>query len=195
MTACTFVSPAQVELANKRAPLEERKQKRAASSAATDATAQVQPAAESAKPPSRVTADKPQPGRAADAGAEPGAQAAGPAAKRPGAELAAAVTVDAPKPAKAALMIASAAAKPGPAAAGGKAAAAAGRAAAAAGRAAAGSKAGAEKHKLLRAVALGGLTADLVAAALALAKAAGPVEEVLDPAPAVSGTPSVTLAA
>ena len=124
----------QVELAIKRAPLEERKKKRKGE-------------AEEAAPGAAAAAD-------ADANAEDG-NAAHAAPK----QLAAKQAQPRPAPAPAA---APAASRP---------------------RAAADAAATAEKHKLLRAVAVGNLTPPAIGQAVALARKAGAVEEVMNPAP------------
>ncbi|KAG2482067.1 hypothetical protein HYH03_018977 [Edaphochlamys debaryana] len=152
----------QVEVANKRAPLEDRKRKRREGQPADGAAA--------------ATADGAEGADAADADAD-GAKPA-PAA----AASTAATTADGKKAAPASAAAAPAATAAAPASAAVAAAPPAKRqrqpAAAAAGGAAA-----AEKHKLLRAVAVGCLTPAAVTQAVALARKAGPVEEVLNPAP------------
>lgn len=154
-------TPCKVELANKRAPLEERKKKRKLSQADGEEGAAEEPTDAAAKPEAKQQEGKQQQPPAKQQAAAKGGKAAAAANGDTAAPAAAEPPVKRQKPA--------AGAADGPARAkDAKAAAAA-----------------AEKHKLLRAVAVGNLTPAAVGLAVSLARKAGPVEEVQNPAPQV----------
>ncbi|GIM15138.1 hypothetical protein Vretimale_17951 [Volvox reticuliferus] len=146
----------QVELADKRAPLEERKKKRKlgqdGDENADDTTKATAPA-----PASRTSTKGSGPKAAATAAKKVGdedAEAAAAAAARPdGGDVAAAAALPPRKRQRAGAASASAAAG------------------------------ASEKHKLLRAVAVGNLTPASISQAISLARKVAPAEEVLNPAP------------